>query len=236
MTVADLFGDTSMPELFIDLVVASDELKVVGTEGEMPVVAVLVIKVEFSDGVVVKDNVLFKICVTFLDITVVELFKVCVRIGKLKVEVGRKGVVWLLKLAKLDDWTTVLLNSWLDAVKLMLTLGDGKTVLFGEGLDTVKLTLRVEDWIVLVGGKLNTVELMLASEDSTAVLFGATLDDISDVDNLTVELTLKVTVLEVITIVDILESRVGGALVAVGVGVFPIPPAALLTLCLAMFF
>lgn len=100
----------------------------------------------------------------------------------------------------------------------------------------MKLTLRVEDWIVLVGGKLNTVELMLTSEESTTVLLGATLDAVPDVDNLTVELTLKVTVLEVITIVDIFDSRVGGALEAVGVGVFLIPPAALLTLCLAMFF
>lgn len=124
MTVTDLFGDSSMPGLLIDLVVASDELKIVGTDEEMPVVAVLVIKVEFSVGVVVKDNVLLKICVTLLDITIVELFKVSVRIGELKVEVGEKVVAWLLKLAKLDDCTTVLLNSWLDAVTLMLTLDD----------------------------------------------------------------------------------------------------------------
>lgn len=86
---------------------------------------------------------------------------------------------------------------------------------------------------------------MLTPEDSMTVLFGATLDDVADIDDLIdssiiVELTLnadvKVTVLEVITIVDMLDILEGGALVAVGVGVLPIPPAALLILRLAMFF
>ena len=81
---------------------------------------------------------------------------------------------------------------------------------------------------------------MLTPEDSTTVLFGATLEDVTDIDDLIVVLTLnadvKVTVLEVITIVDILDILVGGALVTVGVGVFPIIIAALLTLRLAMFF
>lgn len=73
-------------------------------------------------------------------------------------------------------------------------------------------------------------------------MFSTTLDA-ADVDNVIVELTLtaddvKVTVLDLITDVDILDTLVGGALVVVGVGVGvnPIPPAALLTLRLIMFF
>lgn len=82
---------------------------------------------------------------------------------------------------------------------------------------------------------------MLTLDDWTIVLFGATLD-IAEVDNVIVELTLtadvKVTVLDMTTKVDIFDILVGGALVVVGVGVgvFPIPPAALLTLRLGTFF
>ena len=80
---------------------------------------------------------------------------------------------------------------------------------------------------------------MLTLEDWTTVLLGVTLDA-AEVDNLIVELSLKadvkVTDLEVITKVDILDTLVGGALDIVGVGVFPAHTACLLTLRLAMFF
>jgi len=104
--------------------------------------------------------------------------------------------------------------------------------------------LRVEDSIVFSSDPLNTVVLILTPVDWTIVLFGVTLD-VADVDtgNVIVELTLtaddvKVTVLNVTTDVDIFDILVGGArvVVGVGVGVNPIPPAALLTLRLATFF
>lgn len=93
--VDDLFGDSAMSELFIVLVVAGgDKLEVIITDEEMLVVAVLVINVEFSDGVVTADDVLLTICVAFLDITGVELVtvNVGVKIGELKIEVGEKVV------------------------------------------------------------------------------------------------------------------------------------------------
>ena len=86
--------------------------------------------------------------------------------------------------------------------------------------------------------------LILTPVNWAIVLFGATLN-VTEVDtgNVIVELTLtaddvKVTVLDMTTEVDIFDILVGGALVAVGVGVGvnPIPPAALLTLRLATFF
>ena len=112
--VSDLFGDDTMLELFLSLVVVgSDKLDITVTGEGTPVVAVLVINVEFSDGLVAEDNVLLKICVVLLDITAVELFtvKVCVKIGELKIEDGEKVVALLLKLATLDDWITVIVNN-----------------------------------------------------------------------------------------------------------------------------
>jgi len=107
--VADLFGDITKIELFSTLdVVGNNKLVIGGTDKEMLEDAVLVINVEFSDGVVTKDNVPLTTFVALLDNTGVEL--VPIKIEELKTEVGNKTVTELLKLVTLEDWTTVLLN------------------------------------------------------------------------------------------------------------------------------
>lgn len=107
--VADSFGDITKIELFLVPVVAGkDKLEIKGTDKEMLGDAVLVVNVEFSDGVVTKDDVLLTNCVAFLDNTGVEL--VPIKIEELKIEVGEILVIELLKLVTLKDWTTVLLN------------------------------------------------------------------------------------------------------------------------------
>ena len=107
--VADSFGDITKIELFPALVVVgSDRLEIKGTDKEMLGDAVLVINVKFSDGVVTKDDVLLTNCVAFLDNTGVKLDPV--KIEELRIEVGEKLVIELLKLVTVEDWMTVLLN------------------------------------------------------------------------------------------------------------------------------
>ena len=108
--VADLFGDITKIELFLSLVVVgNDKLEIKGTDKEMLGDAVLVINVEFSDGVVSNNDVLLANCVALLDNIGVEL--VPVKIEELKIEVGEILVIELLNLVMLEDWTTVLLNN-----------------------------------------------------------------------------------------------------------------------------
>ena len=79
------FGDTAMLELFLAIAVESDKLEV--TDEETLAVAVLVINVEFRDGVRKDDDIINVVLfladtsvvlsldsVTFLDNTIVELF------------------------------------------------------------------------------------------------------------------------------------------------------------------
>lgn len=107
--VADSFGNNTNIELFLALVVVgNDKLEIKGTGKEMLGDAVLVINVEFSDGVVTEDDVLLATCVAFLDNSSVEV--VGFKIKELKIEVDVKLVIELLKLVTLEDWTTVLLN------------------------------------------------------------------------------------------------------------------------------
>lgn len=62
--VADSFGDKRKDELFLALaVVGNGKLEIKDTDKEMLGDAVLVINVEFSDGVVTKDDVLLTNCV-----------------------------------------------------------------------------------------------------------------------------------------------------------------------------
>lgn len=62
--VADSFGDITKDELFCALVVVGNgKLEIKDTDKEMLGDAVLVVNVEFSDGVVTKDDVLLTNCV-----------------------------------------------------------------------------------------------------------------------------------------------------------------------------
>ena len=111
MIAADLFGDNAKLELFL-AVAGSEKLEGIRADEEMSVVAVLAVNVEFCNGVMAEDNVMLMICDMFLDNPVVELFtvKVGVILKEVKIEVSKKVVAWLLKLATLDDGITVLLN------------------------------------------------------------------------------------------------------------------------------
>lgn len=62
--VADSFGEITKDELFCALaVVGNGKLEIKDTDKEMLGDAVLVVNVEFSDGVVTKDDVLLTNCV-----------------------------------------------------------------------------------------------------------------------------------------------------------------------------
>ena len=111
--VADPFGDITTIELFVTLVVVGNDIfEIKGTDKEMLADAVPVVNVKFIDGLVTKEDVLLTNCVAFLDNAGVEL--VSVKMEELRMEVGEKLVIELLKLVTVEDWTTVLLNDRLD--------------------------------------------------------------------------------------------------------------------------
>lgn len=95
------FGDTAMLELFLAIAVESDKLEV--TDEETLAVAVLVINVEFRDGVRKDDDIINAVLfiadtsvvlsfdsVTFLDNTIVELFNDNVLVINVKFSDGVK--------------------------------------------------------------------------------------------------------------------------------------------------
>ena len=151
INVVVLFGGTNMLELFLSLVVESEKLVITD---EALVVAALVINVEFSDGVMTKDDVINVVLfrkdtsdelsidsVAFLDNTTVELFTA--RVSVKSVKDGEK-TVGLLMLTMLEDWISVLLKAGLNVVELTLMVDGPTTVLFGPTLDAAE----VDNWTV----------------------------------------------------------------------------------------
>lgn len=138
------FSDITMLELFLALVVLSDELGV--TDEKRLVVTVLVTNVEFdvgdrtedcmTDDVLFMEDISIELStdrVTFLDNATVELFTT----NDFVTEDGTKTVAELVKLTNLEDWISVLLENGLDIVELtpMVEELTELTVVFGPTLD-----------------------------------------------------------------------------------------------------